>query len=147
MSHQIIDVRATSTAAPEQVWTLLSDPNTWSDWGPWHESGTVPADSPDRGIGLRQRFRTRGVTSIEEITEFTPPHRLGYKLISGLPLRSYSAVVTLEPREDGGTEIQWLSIWKGTISGLLFRRTLETFIADAARRLAIAAASLNSSMP
>src|SRR4051794_26010229 len=140
MNEQLIDVHASATAPPERIWALLADPTTWADWGAWTESGPVPTGSPYRGVGTRRRLRARGVTSIEEITEFAAPHRFGYRLVAGLPLRDYAAVVALTRRPDGGTHIHWRSAWNGRISGLIFRHALTRFITDAVRRLARAAA-------
>src|SRR5947208_5293327 len=107
MSVQVIDVRATSAAGPSAVWALLAEPSTWSEWGAWKTAGPVPPGSPERGVGSRRRFATRGTKSLEEVTVFEPGSRLGYKLISGLPLRDYTGEVTLTPLPAGGTEIRW----------------------------------------
>jgi hypothetical protein len=141
MKEHVVDVAAQSAASPEAIWALLADPTTWSVWGAWSRSEAIPDGSPYRGVGTRRRFRARGITSIEEVTEFAAPSRFGYRLISGMPLRDYAAVVTLTPTADGGTRIRWRSAWTGSLSGLVFRRSLERFIADTARRLAAAAAA------
>jgi hypothetical protein len=76
--------------------------------------------------------------SVEEVTEFDPPSRLGYKLLSGLPLRDYNASITLTDAPSGGTDITWRSQFEGKfpLVGPVFRRALQRFMEDAAQRLA-----------
>jgi len=80
----------------------------------------------------------RPVVSVEEVTVFEPPARLGYKLLSGLPLRNYEAEIALTEAPGGGTDITWRSQFdpKFPLTGGLFRRALQKFTDDAARRLA-----------
>jgi hypothetical protein len=42
-----------------------------------------------------------GPPTREEIVEFEPPHRLRYRLLSGLPFRDYIGEVTIEPEGTG----------------------------------------------
>ena len=74
------------------------------------------------------------------MTHFDPPHRLGYDLVSGLPLRDYHADVTLTPDGDG-THIRWHSTFSAKVpgTGTLTRLALQRFVADTAERLARAA--------
>ena len=74
------------------------------------------------------------------MTAFEPPRRLGYELLSGIPIRDYRAEVTLEPDVDG-TLITWRSSFRGKfpVPGILVQRGLQTFIADTVKGLACAA--------
>ncbi len=68
---------------------------------------------------------------------FEPPSVLGYKLLSGLPLRDYEARISLS--DDGQqTAIRWRSEFDPKIPGTggLIRRELDRVIADAAERAA-----------
>jgi hypothetical protein len=73
----------------------------------------------------------------EEVTEFEPPSRYGYRLLSGLPVRDYRAQVTLSDAADG-TEIHWHSEFDARFPGTggLVRRSLQRVVRDVASRLA-----------
>jgi len=131
-----LDAQATSAAAPEQVWALLADVRTWPAWADFDEAGVESGD----GRGEVRSFRRRRVRTRERVTDFEPPRRLGYDLLSGLPIRDYHAEVTLTPK-DGGTHIRWHSTFEAKIpgTGWLVQRSLQRFVADTAERLARAA--------
>jgi hypothetical protein len=139
MGRYVIDVRARSKASREAVWSLLADGCSWSEWGPWQKAeleqeGTPPPD----GVGAIRRLIRRPTVTRERVTAFEPGSRLSYEMLSGLPLRGYQGEVTLS-EADGGTEIHWHTEFDGAkIPGTapLFRRMLDRFIADVAKRVA-----------
>ena len=119
----------------------MADTTTWSDWGAWSEAELVrEGEPPPGGVHSVKRLKSFPVTTVEEVTVFEPPHRLGYELRSGMPLRGYQAEVTLTP-VDGGTDIRWRSEFEPKIPGTggLYRTVLSRFMADAVKRLAAAA--------
>jgi len=123
------------------VWALLADATTWSDWGDWSSAELLREGTPPPGgVHAVKRMKRFPTVTVEEVTVFEPPHRLGYELRSGLPLRDYRGEVTLTPA-DGGTQIRWRNEFDSKIpgTGALFRRGLSKFIADTAKRLAAAA--------
>ena len=140
---QTIEATAHSRAPRERVWELVADAEGWSHWGAWRDT-TIEREGNPPPAGLRAikvlKSETRPpVTSREEVTEFEPPYRFGYKLLSsGLPLRDYDAEISLGEADDGGTDILWRSQFnpKIPLTGALFRRSLGRFIQDAAERLA-----------
>jgi hypothetical protein len=139
MGRYVIDARARSTASREAVWSLLANGRSWSAWGPWQKAeleqeGTPPPD----GVGAIRRLIRRPVVTRERVIAFEPGSRLGYELLSGLPLRGYVGNVTLSDT-GGGTEIHWHTEFDGAkIPGTagLFRRMLQGFVADVAERVA-----------
>lgn len=136
------EATATTAAPIEDVWALLADARGWSRWSALWSSGLEREghDEPD-GIGAIRRFRTGAITSREEVVAFEPPRRLGYVLLSGMPLRHYRADVTLEPLSPGGTRITWRSTFDPKIpgTGWLMRGFVQIILGDFARRLARAA--------
>jgi hypothetical protein len=143
MKVQSIAAEATTEAAPDAVWSLLSDRSTWPSWSPLgSHSGERPGqDGTPDGLGGIARFVTGRHCVREEIVELEPNRRLSYALLSGLPLRDYRAVVELTPA-DAGTRIRWSATFvpqrRGT--GLLYRlalgrvfRGMVTGLAEAAR--------------
>ena len=142
MGSHVIDVTAHSAAAPREIFALLADGTSWPTWGAWtaFTLESPGADAPE-GPGAVRVFTSRawGRTTVsrERVVEVVPDRRIGYRLLSGLPLRNYRATVDLEPA-DGGTTIRWRATFDGAPPGLarFYRRVLSGFIADAARRVA-----------
>jgi hypothetical protein len=140
MEEIAVDVR--SSAPRERVWGLLADTASWADWAPFKRAfvATPGADEPE-GVGMVRRLgRGMGQVTVERITEFEPPQRFGYELVSGIPVNDYTAVVTLA--EDGdGTLISWRSTFRGKfpIPVALVKPVLSRFIHQAADGLARAA--------
>ncbi len=94
------------------------------------------------GNGAIRVFSTAFTSSREEVTGLDPDRRLTYRLLSGLPLRNYSAEVELGSLEDGGTSIHWCAHFGPQPFGTrLFWRLFMSFVLSRiARDLAYAAA-------
>jgi len=141
---EAFSVTVTSPAGPERVFDLLADNAGWSRWaGPvvvrsWLARPGSP--EPD-GVGAVRGLGTRLVGSREEITEFRRPELIGYRMLSGQPVRNYVAQVRLDPAGEG-TRITWSATFDPVLpgSGPLLRRWLGGIVAGFARRLAAAAA-------
>jgi Polyketide cyclase / dehydrase and lipid transport len=136
---QVIEGRARSQAGRDKVWRLVADAPAWSRWGAWQKAEIErEGDPPPGGVGAVKALTRRPIVSREEVTVFEPPSRLGYRLLSGLPLRDYEATILLTEATDGGTDIVWRSQFepKVPLTGGLFRRSLGRFIQDTAERLA-----------
>ena len=135
----VVEAHAHSAAGREAVWAVVADAGGWSRWGDW-ESAVLEqeGDPPPGGLGAVKALKRGRVVSREEVTVFQPPARFGYRLLSGLPLRGYEAGIALADAPGGGTDITWRSQFepKVPLTGGLFRRALQRFIADAAQRLA-----------
>jgi hypothetical protein len=143
MGRRTIDVRARSAAAPEAVMALLTDGASWPSWS-GHDSFELvePGVDGGEGVGAVRVFRRGRVASRERIVELVPGRRLGYELLSGMPLRDYRATVDLTP-DGGGTEIRWRSSFSPKVpgTGWLYAGALRIFIRRAAEGLARHAAA------
>jgi hypothetical protein len=143
VARKVVDQSTRSSATPEQIWPLVADTTTWSDWGAWSSAEQVrEGDPPPGGVHSIKKLKARpATTTVEEVTVFEPPRRLGYELRSGLPLRGYQAEITLTPADGGGTDIRWRSEFEPKIPGTggFYRTVLSRFMADAVTRLAAAA--------
>ena len=108
MEEIAVDVR--SSAPRERVWELLTDTVSWADWAPFKSASVAtPGPGEPEGVGMVRRLgRGMGQVTVERITEFDSPARFAYELISGVPVKDYSAVVTLT-EADAGTLISWRS--------------------------------------
>jgi uncharacterized protein YndB with AHSA1/START domain len=142
MKIQHITAEATTEASPEDVWALLSDRSTWPSWSPLgsHAGVSPGADGDPDGIGGIAEFVTGRNRVREEIVEREPLRRLSYRLLSGLPLRDYRAVVELTP-SGTGTHIRWSSSYVSGRPGLgwLYRIALTRVIRGTVTGLASAA--------
>jgi hypothetical protein len=138
MGQRRIEVTKRSAAAPDAVFALLVDGNTWPSWSPIESFELErPGDPPPEGVGAIRVFRRARTTGRDRIVEIVPGRRFGYQSLSGLPVRDYRAHVDLEPDGDG-TRIRWKASfvprWVGT--GWLLERGLRRFIDQCAQGLA-----------
>lgn len=121
-----VEAGGTTRAGPGIVWSLVADANTYPGWGPWDDGGYRPASSGPSRQGSIQWFRYgRRTTSVEEILEIDEHRRIAYRVVSGLPVKSYRADVTLTPTPTGGTSIHWAATWDKTFLGMLVERRLR----------------------
>jgi hypothetical protein len=132
-----IDAVATTTGSRADVWALLADASTWSQWGSWSESAVEGGGEHGPGavrVLVKKPFRLR-----ERITDWAPDERMGYDLIDGMNVRGYHATVTLADLPGGGTMIRWHSTYRraGPVTAVILRLAVR----DACKRLANAAAA------
>jgi uncharacterized protein YndB with AHSA1/START domain len=142
MDRTTIHVEATSDAPPSEVWRLLADVTTWSDWAGFSEAAYEREAPADRhGVGAIRRFRIGPLRSIEHVLEYVPEQRLAYDYTGTLPIRDYRAVVTLSPTPDGGTHITWDSTFRGRfpLAATLVKVLLAKSLSMTATKLAKAA--------
>lgn len=117
MPRYQVSARVRCGAAPEVVWPLLTDLDRWTT--------------------------TREARLGTELLVVEPPHRLSYRIVSGLPVREHEADVELVP-EDGGTDIVWTHAFRARIPGTggFLRGRLESLAVRSAQQLAEAAGSV-----
>lgn len=138
-----IDVSAQSTADADTVYALVESGETWPTWtGLGSFELERPGEGAREGVGAIRVFRTWPFTTREEIVERVPGRRLGYALLSGMPLRNYRANVDLTPNAEG-TAIRWHSTFDAAVpgTGWFWRLFLGRFIRDCATGLARHAAT------
>jgi uncharacterized protein YndB with AHSA1/START domain len=138
-----IEAQALSSAPIHRVWKLLSEQEQWPSWSGFESVVIEEAGDPVRdGVGAVRRTKLGRTIGREEVTRFDAPHTYGYRLLSGLPIRNYEALVMLN-ETSGGTQIKWQSTFQEKIpfTGAMVARRLQTFLNDLATRLAAAAAT------
>jgi uncharacterized protein YndB with AHSA1/START domain len=138
MRRRHIQVTQHSAAAPATVFALLVDGNTWPRWSPIEAFELErTGDPPPEGVGAIRIFRRGRTTGRDEIVEVVPDRRLGYRSLSGLPVRDYRAHVDLEADGDG-TAIRWEASFAPKVAGAgwLLERGLRRFLEQCARGLA-----------
>ena len=131
-----IEHTAHSSAPRADVWSKLSDLQSWHEWGPWKKT-TVDGDIRTL-VSDRTKLTGKPYVMTERVTAMEPLERFEYDLISGLPIKGYHSVVTLSDADGGGTDIRWASSfnapWPG--SGFLWRGAMLKVIRDVSERLA-----------
>lgn len=139
----VVDSRVATPGSPEAVFARLADVSTWTTWAGFDEAAQQrPGASDGHGVGELRRFRKGRTRTVEEVVAFEPSRRFSYELRSGLPLEGYHADVDLTARPGGGTDIHWHSSFRARypMTGWIYRRVLQRFIADLAVRLGASAA-------
>jgi hypothetical protein len=143
MGSKSVEAHATSTATPAAIMALLTDGATWPSWSGHDSFELVEAapEGPKEGVGAVRIFRKGRTASTERVIEYVPERRLGYELVSGLPLANYRAYVDLTPTATG-TDIHWHSSFDPKIpgTGWLYAYVLRVFIRRATESLAAKAA-------
>jgi len=138
-------VGATASAGIDAVWPLIGQARRWSDWSFLTRSVLERDGSPDPdGVGAVRHFTRYGIGSREEVVAWDPPHHLGYRILSGFPVRNYRADVTLTS-EGSGTRIDWAGTFDPKIpaSG----RILDVVLPAMMQRFADAVARYADGMP
>ena len=100
---------ATVPASIDHVWSVLTDHEGMSSWGPGVTVKLVEEGTPMRnGLGAVRRIAMPGPAPaiVEEVVTFEEPHRFGYAAVSGVPFRDYSGEVVLT-EGSGGTRIDY----------------------------------------
>src|SRR5262245_54070029 len=110
-----IEAEGVARAPAPIVWALVSDANSYPDWGPWSAAGYHRAGDPDRGgAGAIRWFRYGRTTTVEEVEAADACKRLVYTVIGGIPVRNYRAEVTLTQVPEG-TQVRWSANWDRTM--------------------------------
>jgi hypothetical protein len=140
MREHSFTVEVDARSSPAQLFALLEDGASWSQWAgrrvvgsSWEREG----DPPPGGVGAIRRLGWRRLSSREEVVVCEPPHRHDYVVLSGLPCRSYRARVDLRSRADGGTHVVWQATFEPLVprTAAVLRPVLRATVRGLARRL------------
>lgn len=143
MGSKSVEAHATSAAPPAAIMALLTDGASWPSWS-GHDSFELVESAPEgpkEGVGAVRIFRKGRVASTERVIEYVPDRRLGYELVSGMPLVGYRGYVDLTPTP-AGTDIHWHSSFDPKVrgTGWFYAYVLRVFIRRATTSLAAKAA-------
>jgi hypothetical protein len=129
------ECNASSSAPAADVWDVLVDATGWPAWTglPTPTMDRV-GEPPPWGLGSIRRFSWGPLHVEEEVVVWEPPHRYGYAVVGGVPIKGYRAIVTLA-EEDGRTAISWSGRFeRATVPGL--SRPLRWFTKTQLQRFA-----------
>lgn len=138
----IVSAHCRSLASPDVVFSLLSDPSTYPTWSGHDEYRMErPGRHSLHGVGEIRMLRTGLLRVREEIVTYDIDRKLGYRLLSGLPLHDYFAETRLEAIGDRETLIWWEASFNktGKVTGWFWRHVIQRVIGRIARRLSVAA--------
>jgi uncharacterized protein YndB with AHSA1/START domain len=88
----------------EHVWSVLSDHEGMSSWGPGLKVTLVEEGSGDRnGLGAVRRIDAPGPAPaiVEEVVVFEENSTFGYRAKAGVPFKNYGGTVKLTPIPTG----------------------------------------------
>ena len=88
----------------EHVWSVLSDHEGMSSWGPGLKVTLVEEGTGDRnGLGAVRRIDAPGPAPsiVEEVVVFEENSTLGYRAKAGVPFKNYGGTVRLSPAGTG----------------------------------------------
>ena len=138
MARLHVEAEGVTRAAPEAVWELVADAETYHEWGPWSASGYQSPGEHPAGAGVIRWMRYGRTTTVERVLAAEKPRQLVYTVVKGIPVKNYRAEVTLTP--DGkGTHIRWSAGWDRTLGGRIVYRRLRSIYPDVVSRLVAAA--------
>jgi uncharacterized protein YndB with AHSA1/START domain len=139
MSKLRVEAHGSAAAAPDLVWPLVANASGYAEWGVWDGSGDRNlGDKRSGDAGTTRWMRYHNTTTVEQVLEVDPGTRMVYTVVSGIPVQTYRAEVTLNPT-DTGTEIRWTAEWDRTFLGRIVHRKLRTFYPQMVARLVAAA--------
>ncbi|WP_328764501.1 SRPBCC family protein [Streptomyces sp. NBC_00272] len=101
------DVRRTADAPPETVFGVFTDHRKYAALVTVIRSSVLEreGDPAPNGVGAVRRLHMPGVTVREQVTSYERPGRYSYRLVSGLPLRHFTATVTFTAVQHQRTEV------------------------------------------
>jgi len=139
MAQLHVEAEGVARAAPEVVWDLVANADSYREWGPWSASGyeNLGAQAPD-GAGVIRWMRYGRTTTVEKVLASERARRLVYTVVKGIPVRNYRAEVTLSPQGEG-THVRWAASWDRTVPGRIVHRRLRSIYPDVVSRLIAAA--------
>ena len=113
-----VEIERVVDATPEEAFARYTDHAGWTGWAGVGQVRLVRSGKPERdGVGAVRAFAPP-LGLREEVTEFHPPTRMGYRIVAGgFPMKNHRGEVTFEPRGTG-TRIAWSVVFDSRIPGL-----------------------------
>ncbi len=100
-------LNATIAAPPELVFEVLTDHRAYAQLTPLRSSTLECEGEPaPNGVGAIRVLKLVGPPLREEVTEYEPPRRFAYKLLTGIPVRDHRGMIDLAPNSRG-THLTW----------------------------------------
>jgi len=120
-------------ASQAVVWSVLVDYPGMTRWaGATSVTMERSGAGDSRGVGAIRVLKSWRGTIREEITEFDPERRMGYRILSGVPADNYHGVIELTP-SDGSTRIAWTNTFEprtlaGPVVGAVIKSVVQGIV-------------------
>ncbi|WP_224367739.1 SRPBCC family protein [Hyalangium versicolor] len=105
MGHSHVRFRATLHAPIELVFAQLTDHEDMRNWPGVTDCRLIREGTPRNGVGAIRVVSHPLHSVTEEVNLYEPPHRFGYSIIKGPPIRHQGTVTLVERGER--TELEW----------------------------------------
>ena len=134
---QKVEVQQIVPGGEYEVFARCADYQRWPEWLNVHSVVLEEIGEETIGVGCVRIVSIAGLHIREEIVEYARPDRIGYVLLSGLPVHDYRGTMTFEPCF-GGTRVQWTAEFEPNVpgTGALLRRMTHRLFADGLEELA-----------
>lgn len=144
MARRMVSREMTVDAPQAVVWDLIANAEGWTRWTGFTVAKLEREGEPERdGVGAVRNFGVGKLLSREEVTEFEAPHRLSYRLLSGLPITDYHSTVTITGVDDRRCHVRWASSFADTgVVSLVMKGFIAAVLRNMVKRLASRAAKL-----
>jgi uncharacterized protein YndB with AHSA1/START domain len=96
-----------TTASPQRVWSVWSEPNNWSRWNTGIRSARINGPLVSGATGTMET--ARGSKHAVTFSEVVPPRRMTMTM-SGPPLTTFSFICEVTPNGAGSTIAQNVAI-------------------------------------
>jgi hypothetical protein len=126
-----IEAAARTSGSRADIWSLLADASTWTQWGSWSRVADSGGQARYASSSMRHFVSASGSPRL-------PTGRMAYEL-DGTHVPGYRAEVTLEEETHGGTVVRWRLTYER--SDPLTALVLRLPVSDACKRLAKAASA------
>src|SRR5690242_17148313 len=136
--HTTIHVRERIAASPEVIFAILSNHEGYARFPGFISSKLVRRGAEhENGVGARRVMWFNGVRVVEDIVQFEPPKKLGYRVVHcSIPMRHELGVVEITPGPYGSV-VSWSTAFDVDVPviGKLIARVTEPGLTDAIRKI------------
>jgi hypothetical protein len=130
VGRYVIEKTAHTAGSPAEVYRLLRDGASWTEWGPLETFELAePGDGEPEGIGAIRVYGSGRTRGRDQITGFEQDRAFRYVHLGGLPVKNYVAEVTITPVGEGAN-IRWHTTFdpKIPLTGMFVHKALTTFV-------------------
>jgi len=128
--NQLIEDKILINAPAVQVWEVLNDQDSMSQWCGFDEVEVIREGQTSRhGVGSERRMRGAMGKVVEQITNVEPERSLHYRVIDGAPFHFHRGEITLHPQGEQ-TEVHWRIGFRGKLPlmGGVIRRMMQPML-------------------
>jgi ribosome-associated toxin RatA of RatAB toxin-antitoxin module len=126
-------------ASPEFVFETITDHSNYPSFTPIRRCEIErPGDDAPNGVGAIRALRVAGPPIRERVTAYESPRLFSYEVLSGIPVKSQTGTVTIEPAGKTGStvryelEIEPLIPFSGPVVGFVTKQAIGRLLGGVA---------------